>query len=56
MDKMQCHELAIAYAQARLSRKLDDSQKPSSKDELYNFVHDYRFAMDHINEQLKYVP
>lgn len=56
MDKIQFHELAIAYAQARLSRKQDNSLKPASKDELYDFVHDYLFAMEHIKDQAKLYP
>ncbi len=35
MDKKQIHELAIAYAQARLIRKQQDAETPPTEDELY---------------------
>ena len=56
MNQSLLHELAIAYAEARLSRKQYESGKPHSKEELYNFAHDYQFAMDHLEEQLKQCP
>lgn len=56
MNQLQLHELAVAYAEARLSRKQQDSEKPHSKDELYSFIHDYQFAMDHLEKQIKQCP
>lgn len=56
MDPKVLHELALAYAQARLIRKQQDSEKAPTQDELYSFVYDYRFATEHISEQLKQYP
>ena len=56
MDEKLLHNLAVAYAQARLSRKHSDAAKPPTKDELYNFAYDYAFAMEHIESQLKSYP
>lgn len=56
MDKIQLNELAIAYAQARLTRKQFDSKNPPNEDELYNFAHDYLFAMEKLEKQFKQYP
>ncbi len=54
MDKKHLHDLAITYAQARLTRKQYDSEKPPTHDELYNFVYDYHFALDHVEKIMKH--
>jgi len=56
MDQKLLHELAISYAQARLTRKQIDAENCHSEDELYDFIHDYQFALTHTNEQLKRLP
>jgi len=56
MDQKALHDLAIAYAQARLTRKQYDAKLSPSEDELYHFVYDYLFATEHINEQIKQYP
>ena len=56
MDKKQLHELAIAYAHARLLRKQYDAEKAPTKDELYNFTYDYQFAMANTERVLKECP
>ncbi len=48
-------QLAIAYAQARLSRKQPEREIPT-KEELYSFAYDYRFALENIREQLSHYP
>lgn len=56
MDPKVLHDLSIAYAQARLSRKQYNSKEPHSKEELYDFIHDYHFARNNIVEQSKQLP
>lgn len=54
MDRQELHNLAVAYASARLSCK--QVSKVPSTDELYDFIYDYRFALEHIEEQAKQYP
>ena len=56
MDTKLRHELAIAYAQARLTRKQFDAETPPSEEELYCFYYDYQFAIDNIAKQVKSYP
>ena len=56
MDTKLCHELSIAYAQARLTRKQFDASVPPNEDELYGFYYDYQFAMNNIAKQVKSYP
>lgn len=50
------NNLAIAYAQARLSRRQSDAEKVPSEDELYAFCYDYLYALDHIEQQIRKYP
>lgn len=56
MDKKQIHELAIAYAQARLIRKQQDAETPPTEDELYIFAYDYQFALERAEKMLRQYP
>jgi len=56
MDQKLLNDLAIAYAQTRLLRKQSDSTNPPSRDELYSFIYDYRFALGNIEEQMRQYP
>ncbi len=56
MDKKQLHEIALAYAQARLYRRQYDADKPATKDELYGFTYDYQFALEHAESEMRKYP
>ena len=56
MDKKLLHEIALAYAQARLSRRQYDADKAPTKDELYSFTYDYQFALDHAENEMRKYP
>lgn len=56
MDMKQLHEIALAYAQARLCRKQYDANKPPTKDELYDFTYDYQFALEYAEDEMRKYP
>ncbi len=53
MTKEQLHDLAVAYAQARLARKSGNAAMAHSENEVSNFYSDYQYACETIVKLLK---
>lgn len=56
MDDKEIHQLAVAYAQAKLlvsHLKEKDSNNECDSEEIYQFLKMYRFALENIPEEWK---
>ena len=51
MDEKTLHDLAIAYAQVKLTQFQSEYGKSSDSEELYEFAKAYRFALDNLENE-----
>jgi hypothetical protein len=51
MDEKILHDLAVAYAQVKLTQFQDEYGKSGDSDELYEFAKAYRFAIDNFESE-----
>lgn len=54
MDDKSIHDLAVAYAQAKLIKESD--QRGFTSEEIRSFLEAYHFALIHISEEDKEIP
>lgn len=53
MDDRKIHDLAVAFAQAKLigNQSVLGNPKDSDTEDIHNFLKDYKFALDNIQNE-----
>lgn len=51
MNEQQLHDLAVAYAQVKLTHYQQEYGKSCDEEELYYFAKAYKFALDNLEKQ-----
>lgn len=51
MEEKQIHDLAIAYAQVKLTHYQQEYEKSCEEEELYQFAKAYKFALENLEHQ-----